>query len=52
MDKLKILQKMIDAAGKHNLQMEVLMSLINDISRLSKEELESACNRALIEWDI
>lgn len=52
MDKFVILQAMLDKAGDYDLKMEVLVSLINDISNLSGDQLQDACERALIEWDI
>ena len=45
------LQSMMDAAGKHSLQMECLMSLINNIAD-DDLDLEQECAKALSEWDV
>jgi hypothetical protein len=54
MEQMIILQTMLDKAKKYNLEMECLVSLINEITdkSLSLQQLSNACEHALCEWDI
>jgi hypothetical protein len=52
MEQMQIIQNMLDAAKKHNLEMECIISMINDLIGVTDEELKQACANALNEWDI
>lgn len=54
MEQMTILQTMLDKAKEHNLEMECLVSLINEITdeSFSLRQLTNACEHALCEWDI
>ena len=52
MEQAIILQAMLDKAKEHNLEMECLISLINDLIGVTDEELQQACENALCSWDI
>ena len=52
MEQMQIIQNMLNTAKKHNLEMECLVSMINDLIGVTDGELIQACNNALAEWDI
>jgi len=54
MEQAEIIQAMLDDAKKHSLEMECLISLINNVTdgKLSDEDLSQACQEALLDWDI
>ena len=52
MEDMAILQDMIDRAKPHNLEMECLLSLINNLVGVTSKELEDEYEQALCEWDI
>jgi hypothetical protein len=49
MEQLIILQNMLDRAKKYNLEMECLVSLINNIAD-DKLDLAQECEHTLCEW--
>lgn len=52
MEQMEIIQKMLDVAKEHNLEMECITSMINHLVGVTNEELEEACEVALSEWDL
>ena len=54
MEQMEIIQEMLDKAKEHNLGMECLVSLINNVtpSFFTDEDLSNACENALLDWDI
>jgi len=54
MEQMIILQTMLDKAKEHNLEMECIISLINEITgnSFSLRQLSNACDVALSEWDL
>ena len=51
----EVLQSMMDKADKHNLKLECLITLINNISGdISGQplDLEQECSNDLVEWDV
>ena len=53
MEQMAILDGMLKEAKKHNLEMECLISMLNLLlDSVTDDELQTACNGALYEWDI
>ena len=53
MEQLAIIQEMIDQSAPYNLEMECIWSMLSHLNKnLSDEELQTACNCALSDWDI
>ena len=54
MEQAEILQAMLDDAKVHSLEIECLLSLVNNITngKLTDEDLSQACEEALLDWDI
>lgn len=51
MEQAEIIQDMLETAKVHNLEIEVLISLINNIAD-DDLDLAQECEHALLEWDI
>ena len=54
MEQAIIIQTMLDKAKAHNMEMECLLSLVNEITDKSftLRDLSNACEHALCEWEI
>ncbi len=54
MEQAEIIQGMLNSAKHHDLEMECIISLINNLTdgKLSDDDLSLACEEALLDWDI
>ena len=52
MEQAEIIQNMLDEAKDHNLEMECIISMINNLIVITDDELKLACEDALNDWDI
>lgn len=53
MEQFEIIQQLLDAAKPHNLEMECIASMVNNlVPFITDDQLKDACNQAFYDWDL
>jgi hypothetical protein len=53
MKRFAVIQKMLNEAKKHNLEMECLVTMIAClVPNLTVNQLQKACDESILQWDL
>lgn len=53
MEHIEIIQKLLDSAKPHNLELECLVTMVDFLAPFANEDdLKKACDEAFCQWDL